>query len=1198
MNNINLFLLPLVAAAAVPWVIAWRCRAAGTRLTERPDNALPPARPRRRWGRVMVALLLVLYALLVFKEDLWYLWQGEPAQGTVVKEGKYGRSYEFRDAAGKLHRAQLPFSYDRFPVGESVHVRYLADNPKDNRLIQSWPQRDLVSAFVFPIIAFAWYGWVYLVWVWGCGAWRALAEQYPDIGAGEGWRPWWSQGARFDNWSGQAPLRLGNTLTISAGANGLRFTGMFPFRYLLMLWHPAFVIPWSDLRAEPAGPEGVRLRAARVPGVAITISAELANGIASHVGDAWPAAETEAPPPAPQSQPSPQRQQGHPLQADAPAGTDDPSKQEMVAAGGPASQASIEAFFASLQGGPAQPGQLPVQPGGEAPVAKPRSAPPVTLETRGRTCTLPPTTLRNVGLSTKEGYQAVVSQFARRRLDYKSSGESFLMLVMAVVGWLAIAGWLYNAYGLPIAFFVTILCVMFGFIPLASRLLGQRRVRMDRSADAVHVRQFFRERFLCRVSDILAVQVVGDGNRVEVNLALGDRPRINLAALKKSDNRRRLLEHARQLADFLEVPLVDQVEARTVAGPEEKAGTLVGGTAGTVIAPERRPADEGLAEPVAARPGEQLPVRLQGSLWYNFPEFMAKLYGSPGNMWLKSDRTRLSLFLIVTLLNLLLIAGALVYFFGQGAALAIAAVAVAVVALRLIPWWQRRRLSRVIVEVSDHPLSAGEGHGVVVCHPDPRGLKGVYLDLVRMDLCFLDELLPRHGPPAFQKVAKRVLPSRLRTKVGVEHCRQSVPLAPPEDSSGARQGRVEIPSAAGSLGLGDQRVLWGLEVRLGRWSRWAAFYPVAIKESAQEPRIEHRGSSIEDRKTGASRSSILDPRSSMRRGTAGWKASPVARGLRVLGTFAIGAAVLFWGVPALLKVLIPADPVLSVAFSPDGQRLATASFDGRKDVSTVKIWDAATGKELLTLEGQAGLVESLAFSPHGKRLASASPLDVKVWDTATGREMHTFPHQRKTSTSVAFSPHGKRLASASDYRNVKVWDVASGRELRTFPGHAHGVRGVAFSPHGKRLVTAGGKSVKVWDAASGRRLGTLKSGAVWGVAFSPSGKRLATAGSDGTIKLWDAATFKRRRTLKGHAKAVRSVAFSRDGQRLASGSSDGTVKVWDTATGKELLTVKGHPRYVWRMAFSPDGQRLASGSKSGPAKVWDAVTGQELLTLK
>ncbi|MBI3467049.1 MAG: serine/threonine protein kinase, partial [Planctomycetes bacterium] len=125
--------------------------------------------------------------------------------------------------------------------------------------------------------------------------------------------------------------------------------------------------------------------------------------------------------------------------------------------------------------------------------------------------------------------------------------------------------------------------------------------------------------------------------------------------------------------------------------------------------------------------------------------------------------------------------------------------------------------------------------------------------------------------------------------------------------------------------------------------------------------------------------------------------------------------------------------VTSVAFSPDGQRLASASSD-----RTVKVWDTATGQESLPLNGHTDQVLGVAFSPDGQRLASASvDKTVKVWDTATGRESLTLNGHANTVTSVAFSPDGKRLASASWDRTVKVWEAATGQESLTLKGHAN-----------------------------------------------------------------------------------------------------------------------------------------------------------------
>ncbi|GMU84627.1 MAG: hypothetical protein AMXMBFR47_44960 [Planctomycetota bacterium] len=297
--------------------------------------------------------------------------------------------------------------------------------------------------------------------------------------------------------------------------------------------------------------------------------------------------------------------------------------------------------------------------------------------------------------------------------------------------------------------------------------------------------------------------------------------------------------------------------------------------------------------------------------------------------------------------------------------------------------------------------------------------------------------------------------------------------------------------------------------------------------------------------------------------------------------------------------------VSSAAFSPDGRRIVTGSEDG-----TAKVWDAATGQELLTLAGHAGLVLSVAYSPDGTRIVTGggpwgqgeNPGDVKVWDAATGRLLRELRGHLYCVWSVAFSPDGLRIVSgAGDWGHgpaeIKVWDAVTGQELLGATGAAGSGYSVAFSPDGKRIVS-GDQAVR--DAATGRELLSLYGHANFcrSVTFSPDGKRLAVGNLDGTVRIWDAGTGRELLVLAGHSRWLNRVAFSSDGARLATASADQTTKIWDATTGRDLLTLKGHAGHVRSVAFSPDGRRIVTAGNDRTAKVWDAEAGQEIPILR
>ena len=288
----------------------------------------------------------------------------------------------------------------------------------------------------------------------------------------------------------------------------------------------------------------------------------------------------------------------------------------------------------------------------------------------------------------------------------------------------------------------------------------------------------------------------------------------------------------------------------------------------------------------------------------------------------------------------------------------------------------------------------------------------------------------------------------------------------------------------------------------------------------------------------------------------------------------------FEDVVELLGDVSRAGAITSVAFSPDGTKLAEANGEG-----FVQVWDLESNRILRRFDGHRGTVWSVAFSPDGETLASgSSDQSVRLWDVSSGRELRNLQGYSSLVLSVAFSPDGETLASASDDQSVRLWDVSSGRELETLQGHSSWVGSVAFSPDGETLASASyDQSVRLWDVSSGRELRTLQghSAGVFSVAFSPDGETLASASYDQSVRLWDVSSSRELKTLQGHSDWVRSVAFSPDGETLASASFDQSVRLWDVARGRELETLQGHSDGVLSVAFSPDGEKLAAGGQDG-----------------
>ncbi|MBN3909245.1 MAG: NACHT domain-containing protein [Nostoc sp. NMS1] len=283
---------------------------------------------------------------------------------------------------------------------------------------------------------------------------------------------------------------------------------------------------------------------------------------------------------------------------------------------------------------------------------------------------------------------------------------------------------------------------------------------------------------------------------------------------------------------------------------------------------------------------------------------------------------------------------------------------------------------------------------------------------------------------------------------------------------------------------------------------------------------------------------------------------------------------------------------------------------GHED-QTIKLWDVNLNapqslkvdlQPFRVLHGHSNRIFSVAFSPNGQFLASASAdRTIKLWSPHTGQCLKTLHGHGSWVWAVAFSPDSNFLASGSYDHTIKIWDVHSGECLQTLQGHPGSVLAIAFSPDGKTLFSSGYDSiVKCWDLETGNCLHTWEadSNRVWAVAVSPDTQYVATGGDDSLVRLWDIHTGGCLRTFSGHTSQVLCILFTKDGSRMISSSSDRTIKIWNLVTGDCLATLQNHLHWVWSLSLTPDDQTLLSGSWDETINCWDITTGQCRQTLR
>ncbi len=348
-----------------------------------------------------------------------------------------------------------------------------------------------------------------------------------------------------------------------------------------------------------------------------------------------------------------------------------------------------------------------------------------------------------------------------------------------------------------------------------------------------------------------------------------------------------------------------------------------------------------------------------------------------------------------------------------------------------------------------------------------------------------------------------------------------------------------------------------------------------------------------------------------------------------------------WAIARLGTVrLRHAGRVNSVAFCDDGNTIVSGSAMASRleGIRGVRLWDAATGKELQRVEGarvfvapdgrsfatippmdtgskirlfdvtgkeirqfEKPMVYAVAFSTDGKMLAaggadSENNNQINIWDLATGKELPApqlgarFGYVER----LFFSPDNKILFTEMDSGYGRIWDLSTGKEIsidgaREFSGP------FVFWPDGKSFASSNDEAIVVRELATGKEALRFKKPTkhFWGT-FSPNFQMLASPRPDGSIVLWDLDMETELHILKGHRHAVTCLAFSGDGKRLLSGSSDTTVRVWDVATGQAILPCVGHQGFIGDVVVSPDGETVISASRDKTVRQWNLTTGEEI----
>ena len=281
--------------------------------------------------------------------------------------------------------------------------------------------------------------------------------------------------------------------------------------------------------------------------------------------------------------------------------------------------------------------------------------------------------------------------------------------------------------------------------------------------------------------------------------------------------------------------------------------------------------------------------------------------------------------------------------------------------------------------------------------------------------------------------------------------------------------------------------------------------------------------------------------------------------------------------------------LITAVFSPDEKMILTCGTHGG-----VELWDVQTRKIRYRLQSAMAYVNAAIFSNDGTKVAVASDTALTIWNTATGKIHLKLKHAGDAVRMTAFSPDDKYILSGNWRNETIIWDVATGRQVRKL---AHAADLIAVSPDGKTVALGGGDDhgVAVFDMASGKKITHVyPRESLSQLFFSKTGKSFITGTIMGYLDVFDASSGEWLLTFNGHVHPNWTSRFSPDGNTLLTCPYDGSLKLWDRKKGelkKTILNIRGEP------SFSPDGTRLIASCWDSTARIIDVATGETWMTM-